>query len=59
MDSDNLGFYDLIIDIESFNDLKENGWKIEKSQEEVINMNFLKKKIQVNQKKNLKIQKKN
>ena len=33
MDSDNLGFYDLIIDIESFNDLKENGWKIEKSQD--------------------------
>ena len=44
MDSDNLGFYDLIIDIESFNDLKENGWKIEKSQDGSDKYEFFKEK---------------
>ena len=31
MDFANLDFYDIIIDIESFDDLKKNGWKIESS----------------------------
>ena len=33
MDNGNLDFYDLIIDIESFNDLKSEGWKIEMSED--------------------------
>ena len=33
MDSKNPTFYDLVVDIESFNDLKNDGWKIESTSE--------------------------
>ena len=33
--------YDIVIEIDTFEDLKNKGWKIEMNKKEIINMNIL------------------